>query len=270
LNQIGIHRVTLRASNADGISPPSLLSITVPPLPTHSIAQFTALIPRHQNIGLQRGGILDLTITATGSCTGRLQTHSRTAPFIAVFNPAYDGLVGGTLVTLPDSPLVAGLVLTTANNTLSVGVAQAAPSWAIPVWAGTPIFPDISGKKRQQTIPRSLITAWQFALDDGSSTATAHCAATLRVGPTGACLLSQRLSSALHPTKVFITSGYLLDGGNWMSWAAQRDSLSRTVLNTLQYLPEEDTIQASVDWGFATNTPITPELGYTLQGTAMH
>ncbi len=79
-NAPGLYQMTVTALNAAGASAPRVFPINVVAIDARSVGQFRGTIIRHQaNSGL--GGLVQLTTTAAGQCTGTLLTGTRKLPF---------------------------------------------------------------------------------------------------------------------------------------------------------------------------------------------
>lgn len=79
----GTYRVTIKASNAAGVTAPSTFDLSVTPLPLEVIGQFQGLIPRDQTFTAGLGARLDFTSTSSGSVSGKLVTGTTIQSFTA-------------------------------------------------------------------------------------------------------------------------------------------------------------------------------------------
>ena len=258
----GTFIIKVQAINQDGISLPRSFTLNVLPLPAESVGRFTALLIRDSEINAERGGILDLTITTTGACTGKLRISSWSDPrpegnaaysFRSTMLPQADGSLSGTAkINRHGNAGVLDLVFSTRGKTLNV-------HWAT---EDGDLREAGHGARRLTTVSPPLTKAWQFRMEaDAPEDNRGRCSVALIITRNGTFVLAQRLSASGHPTQVFTSSGGVMDGGLVQSWSQGNDRNKRSVRSVLQHKPKEGQFEAKIDWGFGSHTPIDTTRG---------
>lgn len=136
------YSLTIKASNAAGTSNAIAFSIDILPLPLNIIGTFLGYIYPDEFINGNRGSRLDLTITKTGSASGKIITGGTTQTFTGRLAPEPDYSAGIPLVVdlsrVGSTPLTLSLIFQDLDNNFT-GALEDVNANATPVegWRNT-------------------------------------------------------------------------------------------------------------------------------------